>query len=510
MTSPFLAALLASSLGFAGLLSAQVQWTQEKPSPLPSSRSNHAMVWMGDRAILFGGENGGFLDDTWEWKNNKWKQLSPATKPSRRGGHCMAYDPARKVVVMFSGWNGGSYVPDLWEFDGTTWKNKTTGVLPPPRDWAQMAYDPIQKAVVLFGGHDWRRHSNNGPGAWDDMWAWNGQAWKKLTPRVMAPKRFGHTMVQVGATILMIGGVTPGKTYNDMWRWLGSTWVQVKPKTLPGARNWAAAAVDTARGRLVVHGGTAGGQLSDTWEWTGRDWVQRASSSGPTVSWGAAVFDNVRNRTFVVGGALKANRKTPTPANWSYGPVKPAAYSKFGTSCPGSNGTPTLESTHAWLGQSTTISLDKLQNNAAALCFFGSNNTQWGAFKLPLSLAFLGAKNCSLRVDPLLNFFMSNSSGTASLTVRRPQRPQTRRPQALHPRPRHRHGSQRQDHHEQRRHRDLRRAVANRTARAFARASSHTSPQGRPARSQIRPQGRLPRSQIRPQGHIYQKPLRGF
>ena len=415
--------LLAAACLLSASLSSQVKWTQEKPSPLPTARSNHAIAWMGDRAILFGGENNGFTNDTWEWKAGKWKPLSPKTNPSRRGGHCMTYDPVRKVVVMFSGWNGGRYLPDLWEFDGTDWKNKTTAVLPPPRDWAQMAYDPIQKAVVLFGGHDWRRHGTNGPGAWDDMWAWNGTAWKKLTPRVMAPKRFGHTMVQVGATIMMIGGVTPGKTYNDMWRWLGSTWVQMKPKTLPGSRNWAAAAVDTARGRLVVHGGTAGGQKTDTWEWTGSDWVNRASASGPQVSWGAAFFDPASKKTYVIGGALKANRKTPTAANWSYGPIKPAGYSKFGTSCPGSNGTSTLESTLPWLGKTASITLDKLQNNAAALCFFGTSNTQWGAIRLPLSLAFLGARNCSLRVDPLMTFFMVNSSGTATLNFVVPNDP---------------------------------------------------------------------------------------
>ena len=62
----------------------------------------------------------------------------------------MAYDAATSQVILFGG-NNGSYLGNTWAWNGSTWTNvATTG--PPARDNAQMAYDPATSQVILFGG----------------------------------------------------------------------------------------------------------------------------------------------------------------------------------------------------------------------------------------------------------------------------------------------------------------------------------------------------------------------
>ena len=125
------------------------------------------------------------------------------------------------------------------------------------------------------------------------------------------------------------------------------------PTTLPGGRNFASAAFDAYRGRLVVHGGTGGsGLMQDTWDWTGQDWIRRVPSGGPNANFGAMVFDPTRNVTFFVGGAAGGNRNTPSAEIWSFAPLKPAEFTKYGAACNGTGGTPDFSGTDPWIGES--------------------------------------------------------------------------------------------------------------------------------------------------------------
>jgi hypothetical protein len=45
------------------------------------------------------------------------------TIPSARSGHGMAYDDARRVVLMFGG-SGSTMLGDLWSWDGTRWMRR--------------------------------------------------------------------------------------------------------------------------------------------------------------------------------------------------------------------------------------------------------------------------------------------------------------------------------------------------------------------------------------------------
>src|SRR5207249_8793717 len=55
------------------------------------------------RVVLFGGASGSnFLADTWSWDGSEWTQVAD-TGPAARSGHALAYDDARKCVVLFGG-----------------------------------------------------------------------------------------------------------------------------------------------------------------------------------------------------------------------------------------------------------------------------------------------------------------------------------------------------------------------------------------------------------------------
>lgn len=91
-------------------------WVQQ---PTPSSligRIGHCMARAPNGyAILFGGDNGGLLGDTWLFDVNGWMAYSGVGPPA--AADCrMAYDPRRKMTVLLHP-NG-----DTWEWDGIVWR----------------------------------------------------------------------------------------------------------------------------------------------------------------------------------------------------------------------------------------------------------------------------------------------------------------------------------------------------------------------------------------------------
>lgn len=105
-------------------------WTELTPEVSPPARHYHAMEYepTTDRVILFGGVHGPFLaevpfDDTWayDYESNTWTELKPATAPSARGWHAMAYSALDRTIVLFGGGqNRSAYGTDTWLFDPVT------------------------------------------------------------------------------------------------------------------------------------------------------------------------------------------------------------------------------------------------------------------------------------------------------------------------------------------------------------------------------------------------------
>jgi hypothetical protein len=253
-------------------------WTQKSPATSPPVRYFHSLAY--DRArgktVLFGGtsnENSG-KNDTWEWDGVNWTQKTPAAKPTARFGTALAYDSSRAKTVLFGGGviSGGilSTFNDTWEWDGVNWTQKFPATSPSVRYKHALAYDGIRGRTVLFGGISTVGKS--------DTWEWDGVNWTQIVPAASPPARYEHALAYDsarGKTVLFGGAYL-----NDTWEWDGVNWMQKFPAASPAGRNRSALAYDSARGKTVLFGGYDGNdRFSDTWEWDGGN-----SMAGQTVT----------------------------------------------------------------------------------------------------------------------------------------------------------------------------------------------------------------------------------
>jgi len=121
-----------------------------------------------------------------------------------------------------------------------------------------MAYDPEIGAVVLFGG-------NGGP--LGDTWAWNGEAWRRLSVPA-APGRFNSAMAwDPGSRALVRFGGWDGKRRPaGTWELRESGWIEAAGSG-PAGRNHTVLVSARDRGSLLLYGGHDGDYVfGDLWE----------------------------------------------------------------------------------------------------------------------------------------------------------------------------------------------------------------------------------------------------
>ena len=85
-----------------------------------------------------------------------WLQASPVTSPGPKSNLTMAYDEARKQIVLFcagpSTNDGIGITSQTWVWDGYTWIQKFPANAPLWRYGQAMAYDAAHGNVVMFSG----------------------------------------------------------------------------------------------------------------------------------------------------------------------------------------------------------------------------------------------------------------------------------------------------------------------------------------------------------------------
>lgn len=187
-----------------------LQVASERPSP----RSQAALCASDDRIVMFGGSGSdGELSDTWEWNGTTWLQRTTLAAPPARARAAIAYDPIRRVVVLFGGWgmvNGmRGELSDTWTWDGTSWTHHDA-LGPTPRAGARMAWDASRRRLVLFGG-------SAGQHVFVDAWEWDGSTWlsTQASDGARAATNFGFASAQ-GAGVMLVGGTNAG--HDDRWR----------------------------------------------------------------------------------------------------------------------------------------------------------------------------------------------------------------------------------------------------------------------------------------------------
>lgn len=238
-----------------GLVTGPRLWAGAPSVAVPSPRFAHALAYDAarERVVLFGGTTGSvgkaaMLADTWEWDGRRWRRVD-VPGPEPRAYAAMAFDPARKVVVL----NGGrtdrnTTLADTWEYDGKAW-TRVVEKGPIGRDHHSLVYDPVNRVLLTFGGWD-------GAATRDDLWRWDGKAWLLISEGGPASRSaYGMAWDDDRATVLLYGGTNVDARHADLWEWDGRRWqVLTDPYANPN-RNHFTMHYDPARRRVLAFGG---------------------------------------------------------------------------------------------------------------------------------------------------------------------------------------------------------------------------------------------------------------
>ena len=156
---------------------------------------------------------------------------------------------------------------------------------PTGRSGATAVYDAARKHVLLFGGEA-ASASGQGVDYPDDLWAWNGNAWRRMDPPPGAARPPGREVPHLvydaaRQRVLMFGGRRRPDWLFDVWEWDGTRWHERRDTGLEHVLH-AATFYDPRRRRAMMFGGGRNPGLPSRTlsEWDGRRWTAR-DSAGP-------------------------------------------------------------------------------------------------------------------------------------------------------------------------------------------------------------------------------------
>ena len=240
-------------------------------------RHGQAVVAGGSRQAAVG-DRWDVVGDTWIGDGKGWRRVADITP---RDHQSMVYDEGREAVLMFGGISGDRSTPwpsDTWELRRGRWSRIATEG-PAGRGRTAMAYDGARRQLVLFGGVGGSPAPDQPQPWYGDTWVWEWSALAAVAddgPRA----RYAHGMVfdeRAGVVLLYSGAAAHRDApLSDMWKWDGRALDRDHPLRAdaraplpaghgvrPGPRQ------DCAVRRRSVE--------SDTWEWDGVRWRQVAS-----------------------------------------------------------------------------------------------------------------------------------------------------------------------------------------------------------------------------------------
>ena len=312
-----------------------VSWTPGAAAPTGLyDFSGHAMAFDSRRGltVLVGGPSS---REVWELDASGWRAgVSPPQQLHYRTSHAMCFDEQRGVVVLFGGLRSSSYQNDTWEYDGTTWSpGPAAPVALGPRSGAAMAYDGARARAVLFGGRVQLTGGSTVLSA--DTWEYDGSAWTRgaAAPGGPAAREYASAAFDAArARLVLFGGQSGGASLGDTWEYDGTAWTAgpAAPPAMHG-RSAPAMAYHAGRGAIVLYGGaTESSKHSDTWEYDGVAW-RLAALLQPRFQH-AMAYDTARGvvvlfggRLDDAGGLLADTWELAGAGAWTPGPAPPLA-----------------------------------------------------------------------------------------------------------------------------------------------------------------------------------------
>jgi hypothetical protein len=295
-------------------------WSTISPPAAPPPLAYASAVYDSDNktVVLFGGvkQDGTLSNDTWVWNGSTWTDYPAAetqAPPARRSAS-MAFDPGLHQLILFGGEGpGDQLLGDTWAWNGASWYQQSVpsgGSSPSARAAAPMAYTGGDD-LVLFGGTGLT--ASGASALLGDTWLWTGNGWSAVSnlgaggPAARSGASLAYDANQGEA--VLFGGETAarrGTQYlNDMWAWTGEAWSRLTPRNSPPARQMAGmAGDDLTKGLVLFAGAGAAGDLADTWLWNGTSWsLAPTSRSANLARDGAAVaFDAASHQFLAFGG----------------------------------------------------------------------------------------------------------------------------------------------------------------------------------------------------------------
>ena len=299
----------------------------------PSTRSYARSAYLPDesRVILFGGESavdpGTQLqynsDETWAWDGSRWAQLFPATSPSARAAHQVAYDTTRSRIVLFGGRQAKTTVDgkitllnDTWVWKNNNWQEVVTSNAPDPRHLMAMAYDSARDRVVLFGGSEYAANGEDFE-AQNDTWEFDGTNWTQVDITGTVPVvNFPQLAYDANRNLVILMGVdnTLG-TLMSVYHPDTRSWEKKTPEKLPACANDSSLVYRTATGNVALVGGVCSSttpQVESTWEYDGNTWTEFTTGAGRSTGH-ASAYDQLRD-LIVLNSGFPAFVSTPTAA----------------------------------------------------------------------------------------------------------------------------------------------------------------------------------------------------
>lgn len=353
---------------------------------------------------MFGGysDSGGYYGDTWIWRDSNWSRAVTASAPAGRRDAVLAEEPGRGSLVLFGGESTGVVRrSDTWRWDGATWVALSPTTSPSPRAGHAAFADGVSGRVVMFGG------SASPTGPWfNDTWIWDGADWSQAAGGPAPPARDGAAIAfdSSRGRAVLFSGQSSGYL-SDTWEWNGTGWIPMSPATVPPARSGAACAFVPSRGTVVMSGGISTGLvvLGDCWEWDGQDWRPLQTSAAPGPRYGASMaIDSVPWVTVLFGGRTAFPGGRFHDETWSLAALD-GSYSTYRPSCAGSAGVPSLTASGPpRVGQMFRLQVSGIPVFSPGGLYFALDDRWVGGnpnLPLPVDLGFLGAAGCYANVD---------------------------------------------------------------------------------------------------------------
>ena len=248
-------------------------------------------------------------------------QVDPDS-PYIRRSHSTVYDPTRKRMLLFGGYNGTSNFNDVWELTlddiaspTPQWRQLAPTGTPPTARRTQVAFfdNTNNRMIVGFG---FTTADNNDMYELDFSSSRDG-VWATLSPTGTVPAARSQSSIcvdQANQKAYLVCGWGAAR-YNDIQEFDFSTnngaWTEKKADGAvgsPSKRNDTACIFDATNGRIVMFGGYDGtNRKNDTWTFTiaTTTFLEITSTVGTAPSTRELMFcalDTTNNRMVIFGG----------------------------------------------------------------------------------------------------------------------------------------------------------------------------------------------------------------